>query len=288
MQTLNTGSLAWAVALSAAYGYMVLSWGGYTFIINLIPLHCLFAIATGKLSTRLYVAYAPLIVYGTLLAASIPVVGFNAVTQSESFGSFLAFSVLHVALAIAYIKRILPPKQLRIAQALVISAGAILGSVAIVVVVLRALTSPTFGWTGRSLSLLDPTYASKYIPIIASVSEHQPPSWNSYFMDIHVMVLLMPIGFFFCFRPLTDASLFLVLYGITAVYFSGVMVRLMLVLAPASCCLAGIAVHEILRVCSSALVAEAPHPQAEEVSTASTSSGQYALSGQYYKHLHLQ
>ena len=41
---------------------------------------------------------------------------------------------------------------------------------------------------GRSLSLLDPTYASKYIPIIASVSEHQPPTWSSYFTDINVMV----------------------------------------------------------------------------------------------------
>ena len=30
-------------------------------------------------------------------------------------------------------------------------------------------------------------------------------------------------------RPLTDASMFLLLYGVTAVYFSGVMVRLMLV-----------------------------------------------------------
>lgn len=78
---------------------------------------------------------------------------------------------------------------------------------------------------GRSLSLLDPTYASKYIPIIASVSEHQPPAWNSYFTDVHILVLLAPLGLIACFRPLTDASLFLVLYGVTAVYFSGVMVR---------------------------------------------------------------
>lgn len=27
-------------------------------------------------------------------------------------------------------------------------------------------------WSGRSMTLLDPTYAKKYIPIIASVSEH--------------------------------------------------------------------------------------------------------------------
>lgn len=78
---------------------------------------------------------------------------------------------------------------------------------------------------GRSLSLLDPTYASKYIPIIASVSEHQPPAWTSYFTDLNILILLAPAGIIACFRPLTDASLFLILYGLTAVYFSGVMVR---------------------------------------------------------------
>ena len=45
-----------------------------------------------------------------------------------------------------------------------------------------------FDCAGRSLSLLDPTYASKYIPIIASVSEHQPPAWPSYFTDLNFMV----------------------------------------------------------------------------------------------------
>jgi hypothetical protein len=53
---------------------------------------------------------------------------------------------------------------------------------------------------GRSLSLLDPTYASKYIPIIASVSEHQPPSWSSYFTDLHITTLLAPAGLLACFR----------------------------------------------------------------------------------------
>ena len=34
----------------------------------------------------------------------------------------------------------------------------------------------------------------------------------------------MPLGLIACFRPLTDSSLFLILYGVTAAYFSGVMV----------------------------------------------------------------
>ena len=75
--------------------------------------------------------------------------------------------------------------------------------------------------------------------------------------DINMMVMLMPIGFVLCFRPLSDASLFLVLYGATAVYFSGVMVRLMLVLAPAACCLAAIAASELLKRFSAGIVAGA-------------------------------
>lgn len=46
-------------------------------------------------------------------------------------------------------------------------------------------------WTGRSLSLLDPTYAKKYIPIISSVSEHQPTTWTSFFFDLHICVRAM-------------------------------------------------------------------------------------------------
>ncbi|CAD7701817.1 unnamed protein product [Ostreobium quekettii] len=232
---------------------MVMSWGGYSFIINLLPIHCLASVFTGRLSARLYVAYAPIIVFGTLLAASIPVVGFNAILMSEHFGAFLAFGVLHAALLISWIHKMLPDRAYQMAKMLLLTSGAIALGGALLLVIAYVTTSPTFGWTGRSLSLLDPTYASKYIPIIASVSEHQPPAWPSYFTDIHILVLLLPAGFIACFRPLTDASLFLLLYGLTSVYFSGVMVRLMLVLAPAACCLGGVALSSMLSVLSRSL-----------------------------------
>lgn len=80
------------------------SWGGYSFIINLLPIHCLGCIFLGRMNSKLYVAYAPFIILGTIEAASIPVVGFNAVLMSEHFGSFLAFGVLHAAMGMQYIK----------------------------------------------------------------------------------------------------------------------------------------------------------------------------------------
>lgn len=104
-------------------------------------------------------------------------------------------------------------------------------------------------WSGRSLTLLDPTYAKKYIPIIASVSEHQPTSWSSYFFDLQHLMVFMPVGFYFCLtQKLTYGKLFIAIYGVLATYFSCVMIRLMLVLAPAACILAGIGVSELMRV----------------------------------------
>ncbi|CAN4094408.1 unnamed protein product [Withania somnifera] len=248
IKTLNTGSLFYATLNALAYFYMVCSWGGYTFIINLIPMHALLCITTGRYSPRLYIAYAPLVILGTLLAALVPVVGFNAVMTSEHFASFLVFLILNVVGLVYYIKGMLTPKMFKVAVTLVVSAGLIVCCAVVAVLIALVASSPTKGWSGRSLSLLDPTYASKYIPIIASVSEHQPPTWPSYFMDINVLAFLVPAGIIACFLPLTDASSFVILYLVTSVYFSGVMVRLMLVLAPAACIMSGIALSSAFGV----------------------------------------
>ena len=48
----------------------VASWGGYTFIINLLPIHCLACIFTGQLTAKLYIAFAPLILIGTIEAGA--------------------------------------------------------------------------------------------------------------------------------------------------------------------------------------------------------------------------
>lgn len=61
----------------------------------------------------------------------------------------------------------------------VLSVVAILGT-------LLTLTGKVSPWTGRFYSLLDPSYAKNHIPIIASVSEHQPTSWSSFYFDLQV------------------------------------------------------------------------------------------------------
>jgi len=101
-------------------------------------------------------------------------------------------------------------------------------------------------WTGRFYSLLDPSYAKNNIPIIASVSEHQPTTWASFYFDLQLLVFMFPVGLYYCFRKLTDANIFVILYAVTSIYFAGVMVRLMLVLAPIMCIMGGIGVSCVL------------------------------------------
>ncbi len=99
---------------------------------------------------------------------------------------------------------------------LAIVVAAILGT-GLAVLTLSGKVAP---WTGRFYSLLDPSYAKNNIPIIASVSEHQPTSWSSFYFDLQILTFLFPAGLYYCFKNLTDHNIFIILYGVTSVYFA--------------------------------------------------------------------
>jgi dolichyl-diphosphooligosaccharide--protein glycosyltransferase len=113
-------------------------------------------------------------------------------------------------------------------------------------------------WTGRFYSLWDTGYAKIHIPIIASVSEHQPTAWPAYFFDLNLLIWLFPAGVYLCFLNLADEQVFVVVYAILASYFSGVMVRLMLTLTPIVCVAAALALSNILNTYLTLESPEAP------------------------------
>ena len=84
-------------------------------------------------------------------AASIPVVGFNAVLMSEHFGAFFAFVVLHLAMLVRFVHTLLPPKAFKAAVALVASVGASALAAVAAWVVRYVMAHPTYGWTGEWL-----------------------------------------------------------------------------------------------------------------------------------------
>lgn len=52
------------------------------------------------------------------------------------------------------------------------------------------------------------SYAKIHIPIIASVSEHQPTTWVSFFFDLHILVCTFPAGLWFCIKNINDERVF--------------------------------------------------------------------------------
>lgn len=243
IKAVKTGSILWATMTALAYFYMVSSWGGYVFLINLIPIHVLTLMITGRFSHRIYVAYSTLYCVGTILSMQISFVGFQPVQSSEHMLALGVFGLCQLHSFIDYIRSKMSQEDFEILfKALVVTAA----SVSVAAFGILTITGKIAPWTGRFYTLLDPSYAKNHIPIIASVSEHQPTSWSSFYFDLQILVFLFPAGLYFCFSKLSDANIFLILYGVTSIYFAGVMVRLMLVLAPVMCILSGIAVSAML------------------------------------------
>lgn len=82
-----------------------------------------------------------------------------------------------------------------------------LGFLALVVLTKSGIIAP---FTGRFYSLWDTAYAKIHIPIIASVSEHQPTPWTSFFFDLQILIALLPAGVYLCFRELKNEHVFVV------------------------------------------------------------------------------
>lgn len=121
--------------------------------------------------------------------------------------------------------------------------------------VLLTVSGVVAPWSGRFYSLWDTGYAKIHIPIIASVSEHQPTAWPTFFFDLNLLIWVFPAGVYMCFRNLKDEQVFIVIYAVLASYFAGVMVRLMLTLTPVVCVAAAMALSSIL---DAFLVADSP------------------------------
>ncbi|KAI6087114.1 glycosyltransferase family 66 protein [Hypoxylon rubiginosum] len=266
IKALKLGSVLWGALCALFYGYMVASWGGYAFITCLVPLHAFVLVCMGRFSMRLYTSYTTWYALGTLASMQIPFVGFSPVRTSEHMPALGIFGFLQLVAFLEYVRSAVPSRQFQ--TFLYAGLGGVFG---LAVLALVGLT--TFGWiapwSGRFYSLWDTGYAKIHIPIIASVSEHQPTAWPAFFFDLNMLIWLFPAGVYLCFQKLHDEHVFIIVYALFGSYFAGVMVRLMLTLTPVVCVAAAIACSQLL---DTFLVAKSPEPAEAEEETAESAS----------------
>uniref|UniRef100_A0AAY4BYH2 Dolichyl-diphosphooligosaccharide--protein glycosyltransferase subunit STT3B n=1 Tax=Denticeps clupeoides TaxID=299321 RepID=A0AAY4BYH2_9TELE len=227
VKSIKTGSMFWTVGCCLSYFYMVSAWGGYVFIINLIPLHVFVLLLMQRFSRRVYIAYSTFYIVGLVLSMQIPFVGFQPIRTSEHMAAAGVFALLQAYAFLQYLRDRLTRQERQALFYLGVSSAALL--VFLTVIYLSCIGD----------------YAKIHIPIIASVSEHQPTTWVSFFFDLHILVCTFPAGLWFCIKNINDERVFVALYAISAVYFAGVMVRLMLTLTPVVCMLSAIAFSSV-------------------------------------------
>ncbi|KAH0291973.1 oligosaccharyl transferase stt3 subunit, partial [Aureobasidium sp. EXF-3399] len=243
IKSVKEGSVMWGAFTALFYGYMVSAWGGYVFITNLLPLHVFVLLCMGRYSPRLYVSYTTWYSLGTLASMQIPFVGFLPIRNSDHMAALGVFGLLQLVGFVEFVRQTLPSKQF---QTLLRAFILVVFLAAFGVLVLLTFSGVVAPWSGRFYSLWDTGYAKIHIPIIASVSEHQPTAWPAFFFDLNLLIWLFPAGVYMCFRNLKDEQVFVVIYAVLASYFAGVMVRLMLTLTPVVCVAAALALSQIL------------------------------------------
>uniref|UniRef100_A0A8C9XSQ2 Dolichyl-diphosphooligosaccharide--protein glycosyltransferase subunit STT3B n=1 Tax=Sander lucioperca TaxID=283035 RepID=A0A8C9XSQ2_SANLU len=253
VKSVKTGSVFWTIGCCLSYFYMVSAWGGYVFIINLIPLHVFVLMLMQRYSRRVYIAYSTFYIVGLVLSMQIPFVGFQPIRTSEHMAAAGVFALLQAYAFLQYLKDRLTRQEFQTLFFLGVSlaAGNLLYNLSqhsqCAQPNMNSILSVSPSFCPPPITLPPPflSYAKIHIPIIASVSEHQPTTWVSFFFDLHILVCTFPAGLWFCIKNINDERVFVALYAISAVYFAGVMVRLMLTLTPVVCMLSAVAFSSV-------------------------------------------
>lgn len=223
----------------------------------MLPLHVFVLLCMGRYTSRLYVAYSSFYAIGTLASMQVPFVGFLPLLTSEHMSSLGVFGLLQIVAFVQLVRSHVPAKQFKVLLRAALVVGAVLAFGALWFMTKSGKIAP---WTGRFYSLWDTGYARIHLPLVSSVSEHQPTAWPSFYFDLQFLVYLFPAGVYICFRELRDEHVFVIIYSVLASYFAGVMVRLMLTLTPVVCVTGAVAISSIFETYLDPVSPEPPTP----------------------------
>jgi len=235
-------TVKYALASGAALGYFCSGWGAAYYILGMTVLFVFSLILLKRYTQRLLLSYCLAFGLALFIAINVP---------SLSTKYLTTFAVLLVAGMFAL---------LCLAEAFRTFASA-KWKVLFVVVVLALLVGGFVllwqlgymrGITGKFLSVINPLVRSES-PLIESVAEHRISAWGSIYYEFGIGIIFFLAGLFFILRDLNNNNLFLLIFGLTSLYFACSMVRLLVLMAPAFSLLAAVGITRMLKPFSTLL-----------------------------------
>ncbi len=238
VQAARRGSMLRGALAGLVMGLVVLSWGGFLYFWNLIPLAVMLWLLLNPRATNVARAFLPFIAVVDAFIAAMPRFGPRyAFASSAAVVPWLATG----ASALVLLHRMpgaAPNVRLtaRRVVVLVVAAAALLAA----------------AWWTRLLAALPGRILAVILPVlrevgVTTVAEHAVPTWSSVFRDYGFLVPFSAVGALLSglrYRKRFEDLLMLVFWA-SAAYAVASMARLTLLFSPAVALLAGYAVSEL-------------------------------------------
>ena len=253
---LKRGSLWASLGSGLALGYLQVSWGAGDFMLGLLALYGFLMLVIGRYSRRLLSTYVITIALGLFIGGLAPRNGFAGLTDFATLapigiGGLLALYEVWTRIA-RYREATastLSPYMKPITIGLIAPIAGVVGYLFYVGSTQLTITpynsNPILRIGVKFLTVINP-FTRLDQRILASVAEHLPSPWGSFYNTLLVLIFFFPLGMYFLFNRGRDEDWLMLLYGVTSVYFAGSMIRLTLILAPGVAVLSAVAAYNIL------------------------------------------
>jgi len=230
------GSLLYSIGAALALAYFITGWGAAYYVLGLVALFAFILVILKRADRRLLTSYGITMGLSLLISIQFPQVGYSYLLTAPIL---LVIAVFAVMLINEFLKRNISAKNRMLTIAAVISA---------ILVCLISLTYFGYlgGLAGKFATVLNPSIRSS-APLIASVAEHRVTAWGNLYLELGICAIFFLTGLYFTLKNPTNRNIFLLLFGITGLYFGASMVRLLVIFAPAFGLLVGMGVVGLLK-----------------------------------------
>jgi dolichyl-diphosphooligosaccharide--protein glycosyltransferase len=246
LRTIRTGRITDSVLGGLFLGYLTLSWGGYYFVFYLLPIIVGILILMKKYNTHVLVAYAGIVGTALLIFSLYYNFDYNELFSSLNIGGIYIFLILLIFYHLIYTKRDSFPKFYS-GLINLLKWGLIPAVLVLAIIVWINPSIIPFGFGGRIQSILSPLIREG-MSLTASVAEHSPSAWSVFYYNTLIPLIVIPLGLFFLFRRGNAADVLLIVFILTLFYFTGSMIRIILLFAPAACLVGAYGLSSILKI----------------------------------------
>ncbi len=246
IKTVRTGKFYHSILGGIFSGYLALSWGGYNFVFLILPIVCGIMILLKKYDSNLLIAYVGIEGVGLLVFAFSVRFPIGDFLTSLELGGVFYFTIFLIIFHLIYTNR---NNYSRLYNGIIntIKWGIIPVIATLGVIIWVAPNLIPFGFGQRFLSILSPLIRES-ISIVASVAEHMPSSWSVFYYNTLIPLTLLPLGLFFLFKRANVADILLLTFLLLIFYFTGSMIRIILLFAPAACLVGAYGLVNVLKI----------------------------------------